>query len=146
MSEINVLTARPSETIAAQQALIRDQAHIIDVLKGALAANGLDMGDVLTPARGMTPQQSAILGVLYAAYPRVVSVFGLLESMPSRSLAEDDRMPKLVQVQVCHIRKRLGHAAIESFYGAGYRMGDDLYAQMSAEREAHVREPLKLAA
>jgi DNA-binding response OmpR family regulator len=141
MSEINVLNARPSETIAAQQAVIRDQAHIIDVLKGALAANGLDTGDLLTPARGMTPQQSAILGVLYAAYPRTVSVFGLLESMPSRSLAEDDRMPKLVQVQICHMRKRLGHDAIESVHGVGYRMGDAQHARMRAERE-----PMKMAA
>jgi DNA-binding response OmpR family regulator len=141
MSEIKFLNARPSETIATQQAVIRDQARIIDVLKGALAANGIDMGDVLTPTRGLTAQQSAILGVLYAAYPRVVSVFGLLESMPSRSVNEDERMPKLVQVQICHIRKRLGHAAIESFYGTGYRLGEDLYRQMSAERE-----PYKMAA
>jgi DNA-binding response OmpR family regulator len=142
MSEINMLTARPSETIAAQRAVILDQARIIDVLKGALAANGLDVGDMLIPApRDLTPQQSAMLGVLYAAYPRAVSVFGLLESMPSRSGAEDDRIPKLAQVQVCHMRKRLGHDAIESVHGFGYRMGKALHAQMRAERE-----PMKLAA
>jgi hypothetical protein len=141
MSEINVLTARPSETIAAQRAVILDQARIIDVLKGALAASGVELGDVWTPDRGLTPQQSAMLGVLYAAYPRTVSVFSLLESMPSRSGAEDDRMPKLAQVQICHMRKRLGHDAIESLHGVGYRLGDRMYAEMRAERE-----PLKMAA
>jgi DNA-binding response OmpR family regulator len=141
MSEINVLTVRPSETIAAQRAVIRDQERIIEVLKGALAASGIDAGDLLTPSRGLTAQQSAILGVLYAAYPRTVSLFGLLDCMPCRSGAEDDRLPKLVQVQVCHIRKRLGHGAIKSLYGVGYRLGDELYAEMRAERE-----PLKLAA
>lgn len=127
---------RPSEVISAQRLLIREQEALINVLKGALAAAGLSADDLVHPGfGGLTGQQAALVGALYAAHPRAVSHWALLEALPGRDAA-DDRQGATVRVQVCYARKVLGNDAIESVRGHGYRLGDALYRSMRAQRES----------
>ena len=58
-------SARPSEIIGAQRMVIREQAELIDVLKGALAVDGAQtVSDHSDWMRGLTPQERALVGAL----------------------------------------------------------------------------------
>lgn len=105
----------------------------IDVMKSQLAAQGQET----TPApaewmRKLTPSQRAIVGALYAAYPRAVRHLCLLESMTCRDHTKDRQMTTLT-VQISHIRKKFGRNSIESQWGDGYRLGDLFYASIPKE-------------
>lgn len=114
---------RPSELIAHQQDIIREQAAIIDVLKGALAADSVDSGPAFQPwMHGLTPQERALLGALYRRYPAPVSRYELLELLPGFDHVVE-RQPQLVSVKVSHVRRKLGPDAIVSVRGAGYSLG-----------------------
>ena len=90
--------ARPSERIRFQQDVIRQQDELIDLLKGALAAAGLHMEGKPEPwLSELTTQERALVGALFARFPRVVDRYDLLDSLPGYSNAEDR------QVQILNV-------------------------------------------
>ena len=115
---------RPSEIIALQKKVIEDQEGIITLLKAALAASG---EEVVVPTyhawmQGLTPQEQALLGVLFQHYPNPVDKYELLELIPGYDHVAE-RQAQLVSVKVHHLRKKLGADAIENVWGRGYRLG-----------------------
>lgn len=136
------LFRKPSRIIAEQQAVIAEQEALIELLKGALAAAGEEVPPFHPWMKGLTPQERAVLGALYRCYPRPVDKERLLDLMPGHDHVED-RCAQLVVVKVCHLRKKLGAAAIESVSGLGYRLSPLQYAAM---RAAESTTALKLVA
>lgn len=135
MRDIN--KARPSERIRFQQELIRQQDEMIDLLKGALAAAG-----VQAPAKPeswlseLTTQERALVGALFARFPRVVDRYDLLDALPGHSNTED-RQVQILNVVIHRIRKKLGEDAVRTERGAGFRLGQGLYADLKRKAEAY---------
>lgn len=123
----NAKAARPSEVMRSQQEVIRQQDELIEVLKGALSAAGMEA----VPAyagwmSGLSPQERALLGVLYAKYPRPVPREVILEFLPGQDHARE-RQLQVVDVLVHKLRKKLGADAVVTERGAGFRFGRHLY-------------------
>lgn len=124
---------RPSEIIAQQRQVIEEQEAIIEILKGALAAAGCDDASGFQPwMKGLTGQERAMIGALYASYPRTLDMYGLLERLPGHDRAEE-RQPQLVVIKVHQIRKKLGVSAIETVRGMGYRLSATLHALIAEQ-------------
>lgn len=110
---------RPSRIIAEQRDTIAEQEALIELLKGALAAGGLEEMPVYQSwMKGLTPQERALLGALYRCYPRPLDKHALLDLLPGQDHVEE-RDAKLVATKVCHLRKKLGADAIENIAGIG---------------------------
>jgi DNA-binding response OmpR family regulator len=125
----NAKAARPSEVMQSQQDVIRQQDELIEVLKGALSAAG--MATVPTYAgwmSGLSPQERALLGVLYARYPRPIPREVILEFLPGQDHTRE-RQLQVVDVLVHKLRKKLGADAVITERGAGFRFGRRLYEQ-----------------
>ena len=125
----NAKAARPSEVMQSQQEVIRQQDELIEVLKGALSAAGMEA----VPAyagwmSGLSPQERALLGVLYAKYPRPVPREVILEFLPGQDHTRE-RQLQVVDVLVHKLRKKLGVEAVVTERGAGFRLGRLLYDQ-----------------
>lgn len=125
--------ARPSERIRFQQDVIRQQDELIDLLKGALAAAGLHMEGKPEPwLSELTTQERALVGALFARFPRVMDRYDLLDSLPGYSNAED-RQVQILNVVVHRIRRKLGEDAIYTARGHGFRLGDRFYAELKSK-------------
>ena len=136
---------RPARIIAEQRETIAAQDALIEVLKGALAATGLEeMPAYQSWMMGLTPQERALLGALYRCYPRPMDKHALLDLLPGQDHVEE-RDAKLVATKVCHLRKKLGADAIENISGIGYRLSRQQYDAMR-RAEATLSGGLKLAA
>ncbi len=68
-------------------------------------------------AVGCTPQQAAILALLYHANRRYVRAMVLVEAIGSSS-----EEVKVAHIQISKLRTRLPADAIEGIYGRGYRL------------------------
>jgi DNA-binding response OmpR family regulator len=120
---------RPSELIARQKDIIRDLEGMVDVLKAALAAEGVDTTLTIQPwMRGLTHQERAVVGALYAAYPRVINKYDLLELLPGFDHVAERTMGS-VGVAICKVRKKIGKDAIENVWGSGFKLGDEFYSR-----------------
>ncbi len=118
----------------SQQEVIRQQDELIEVLKGALAAAGMRAA----PAHarwmsGLAPQERALLGVLYARYPRPAPREVILEFLPGNDHARE-RQLQVVDVLVHKLRKKLGAEAVVTVRGEGFRLGGDFYDQTPKTR------------
>lgn len=127
--------ARPSELLAFLKREIADLNAYCATLKGALSAAGLTS----TPARHpmlakLKPQEAALVGILFSAYPRVLHRYDILEALPGRDQVEE-RVASLVGCKVAHVRKTLGPDVIENVRGEGYRLGDRFYRELAATEE-----------
>jgi len=136
---------RPSRIIAEQRKVIAEQEALIELLKGALAADGRQSE---IPAyrpwmETLTPQERALMGAMHRAYPRPLSKETLLDLMPGHDHVED-RCAKLVTVKICHLRRKLGQDAIEHVRGIGYRLSAEQHAAMRPTEPAPAA--MKLAA
>ncbi len=130
---MDINKARPSERIRHQQDVIRQQDELIDLLKGSLAAAGLHMESKPEPwLSELTTQERALVGALFARFPRVVDRYDLLDSLPGYSNAED-RQVQILNVVIHRIRKKLGDDAICTARGQGFRLGDRFYAELKAK-------------
>lgn len=128
--------ARPSELLAFLKREVADLNAYCATLKGALAAAGLTS----TPGRHpllakLKPQEAALVGILFSAYPRVLHRYDILEALPGRDQVEE-RVASLVGCKVAHVRKTLGHDTIENVRGEGYRLGDRFYRELAAAEKA----------
>src|SRR5215471_16230945 len=133
---------RPSEIIALQKKVIEDQENIIATLKGALVAAGVGTpaAEALPEMGGLTRQESAMVGALCSAYPRIIDKYDLLEFLPGYDNVEE-RQVQVVSVTVHHVRRKLGADAIENVRGVGYRLGASVYEKLRngrVERRAPV--------
>jgi DNA-binding response OmpR family regulator len=133
LAELN--HARPSELLAFLKREVADLNAYCATLKGALSAAGLTS----TPARHpmlvkLKPQEAALVGILFSAYPRVLHRYDILEALPGRDQVEE-RVASLVGCKVAHVRKVLGHDAIENVRGEGYRLGAAFYGELAASGE-----------
>lgn len=136
---------RPSRIVAEQRETIAEQEALIELLKGALAAAGLDEMPVYQSwMKGLTPQERALLGALYRCYPRPLDKHALLDLLPGQDHVQE-RDAKLVATKVCHLRKKLGADAIENISGIGYRLSGQRYEAMR-RAEATPLAALRLAA
>ena len=125
---------RPSEVIAALRAQLAERDALIDVLKGALSADGAEVIAAAPAALvALSPQERAFVGVLFRAYPRAVDAYVLLDLLPSRDHARE-RDLSLVTVLAWKVRKKLGADAITSARGRGYRLGAPLHATLVAQQ------------
>jgi len=130
----NSKSARPSEILRAQQDIIRQQDAIIQVLKGALAAAGLGFAPKQADwMAGLTKQEAALVGVLYAHFPRSVPRADIIEHLPGNDHARE-RQLQLVDIVVHKVRKKLGAQAIEAERGVGFRLGEAFHAELPKER------------
>ena len=130
----NSKSARPSEIVRSQQDVIRQQDELIEVLKGALAAAGVNA--VPAHARwmtGLSPQERALVGVLYARYPRPVPREVLLDLLPGNDHARE-RQLQVVDVVVHKVRKKLGADAVVTERGEGFRFGGAFYDKLPKSR------------
>lgn len=128
----NMKAARPSEILRSQQAVIRQQDELIEVLKAALAAAGVEH----TPSYsawmgGLVRQERALVGILFASYPRALARETILELLPSQDRARE-RQLQIVDAVVCKIRKKLGAEAVVTERGEGFRLGGALHGQLQA--------------
>jgi hypothetical protein len=135
MVDVTITTkaARPSEIIEAQSAIIRQQGELIDVLKGALFAAGTTAAPA--PAewmRGLTSQERALVGLLYACYPRARSTYDLLEGLPGRDHARE-RQVQIVGSVVHKVRRKLGADAVVTERGLGFRLGERFFETLPKE-------------
>ena len=129
-AKVSCATARPSRVIAEQRELIAELEALVDLLKGALAAGGMDaIPSFHHWMRDLTPQERALLGCLQRSYPRPLDKFALLDLLPGQDHVKD-RQPELVAAKVCHLRRKLGSDAIESVRGMGYRLSARQYQAM----------------
>jgi DNA-binding response OmpR family regulator len=69
----------------------------------------------------LQPARAALVATLYAAAPRSVSTWALLEAIPSGDHARE-RSDDVLKVHICFIRRTLGAAAIETVHRHGYRL------------------------
>lgn len=119
----NSKAARPSEIMRAQADVIRQQEAIIAVLKGALAATGMAQApEVADWAAGLTKQEAALVGVLFARYPKAIPRADIIEHLPGHDHARE-RQLQLVDIVVHKVRKKLGADTIEAERGIGFRLG-----------------------
>lgn len=65
------------------------------------------------------PQVAQLLAALYAANGRPMSRYQILEALPTKH-DNDERGSQLISVLVCHARKALGKAAINTVWGHGF--------------------------
>jgi DNA-binding response OmpR family regulator len=130
----NSKSARPSEILRAQQDIIRQQDAIIQVLKGALAAAGLGFAPTQADwMSGLTKQEAALVGVLYAHYPRSVPRADIIEHLPGHDHARE-RQLQLVDIVVHKVRRKLGAQTIEAERGVGFRLSESFHAGLPKER------------
>jgi DNA-binding response OmpR family regulator len=133
---INTKAARPSEIIQSQHDIIRRQDELIDVLKGALAAFGAaEVPAAAAWMRGLTVQERALVGVLYASYPRTSSRYDLLERLPGRDHTQE-RQVQIVNILVHKIRKKLSLDAIVTERGIGFRLSKRFYESLPKDAKA----------
>ncbi len=71
--------------------------------------------------RGGRAQTADLVAALYAAKGRPMTIWQIMEAIPSPS-GNDDRDPRLAAVLVCIARKWLGHDGIRTVWGAGYAL------------------------
>lgn len=134
--QVTLRHERHLRTIAEQRETIRELEALVDLLKGALAAGGRDPEPEFQAWMiGLTPQERALVGALYRAYPRPLSKHALLDLIPGQDHVED-RQPELVAAKVCHLRKKLGADIIESVRGLGYRLGERQHRAMQRRSSA----------
>ena len=123
----NARSARPSEIIGAQRTVIREQAALIDVLKGALAADGAQSvphhGEWM---RGLTPQERALVGALYTVHPRILGREALIECLPSRDHVVE-RQLQTVDIVIHKVRAKLGADTVINHRGLGFQLGEQFY-------------------
>lgn len=139
--ELSLLSkqATTSDILASQALVIRQQEHVIEVLKGALAGASVAADIPHAPwMEGLTPQERALIGVLLGCYPKHAPGYLILDALPGK-IDLRDREVQLVTVLVSKARRRFGSAAIETVKGLGYRLG-------SAFRDGLLADEAKLAA
>lgn len=105
------------------RAEVADLNAYADTLKGVLVASGFETFERVGGwAAKLSPQERALVGALFHAYPRVMAAADLLECLPGQDHAVD-RQLGLVAVKVCHIRAKLGADAIVTERGVGFALG-----------------------
>ena len=94
------------------------------ILRGALSAQGVEL-QVGPPAWAvdLRKQEAELVGVLLRAHPLAVDRYDIEERLSGRDHAAE-RDVKLADVLVCHVRRKLGAASIETVRGTGYRLAD----------------------
>jgi len=123
-------SARPSEILQSQSAVIRQQEELIELLKSALAATGMSAIPTYAPwMAGLTAQERALLGVLYSGYPHVARREQIVELLPGYDHVKE-RQLQIVDAVVHKIRKKLGADTIFTERGLGFRMGAAFYDRM----------------
>jgi DNA-binding response OmpR family regulator len=131
-ADANLNQGRPSAQLAHLKQEVADLEAYCAALKGALAAAGVASAPMRHPLLAkLKPQEAALVGILFSAYPRIMHRYDILEALPGRDTVEE-RVASLVPCKVAHVRRALGHEAIENLRGEGYRLGPALHAQLSA--------------
>ena len=116
---------------------IRNDAEVADRLYAALS----ERTKHLQGASIGRPQAAKMIAALYAVNGRAISLWMLLEAVPSPSHKE--RGENLVRVWVRRARQGLGKDAIANVWGHGYRLTD---AGMAAVAEILRAAPTAKAA
>lgn len=100
-------------------ALEEEVAYLKDELS---LTKSKDVVDRLRRRFQLSGQQATVLAAIYNAKGRCLQQWFLEEIAPP--MLAPDRGPKHMQVQICNIRNKVGKAAIETVWGAGYRITD----------------------
>lgn len=80
---------------------------------------------------GLQPGDASLVLALYQAKGSVRNKLQLHEAIPAVWVDHDDRGLKIIDVRICRLRKRLGHDAIETLWGQGYRLTAEGIAKVS---------------
>lgn len=83
-----------------------------------------DANAIIGPALKLTPMQGCIILLLYEARGRVLSRYFLDAQLP---LAKNKERvdTQAIDVQISHMRKRLGRSVIENVWGHGFRLSEE---------------------
>ena len=128
--QLTTKSARPSEILRSQCEVIRQQDELIELLKSALAATGMSAVPTYAPwLDGLTSQERALVGVLYARYPGVARREQILELLPGYDHVKE-RQLQIVDAVVHKIRRKLGAETILTDRGRGFRMGAAFYEEL----------------
>lgn len=102
---------------------IEELHAIIDLLKGALASEspGHRLIEPQPWMRGLSRQERALVGALFARSPRPISLWDLLDLLPGHDRVEE-RQVQIVPVLVMRVRNKLGRDVISNERGEGYFM------------------------
>lgn len=126
----NFKAARTSDILRSQQTVIRQQDELIEVLKGALAAAGVSGVPAHEPWMSvLSRQERALVGILYARYPRVLPRVTILDLLPSLDHAHE-RQLQIVDTVVHKVRRKLGKDTVVTERGEGFRLGAALHEQL----------------
>jgi DNA-binding response OmpR family regulator len=129
---LNSKAARPSDILRSQQTLIRQQDELIEVLKGALAAAGVSWAPIHAAwMSGMARQERALIGMLFASYPRAMPRESILDLLPGQDHARE-RQLQIVDTVVHKVRKKLGKDAVVTERSIGFRLGAAFQQQLQA--------------
>jgi DNA-binding response OmpR family regulator len=100
------------------------------VLKGALAAAGVSGVPAHEPWMSvLSRQERALVGILYARYPRILTRVTILEMLPSLDHAHE-RQLRIVDTVVHKVRRKLGKDTVVTERGEGFRLGAELHEQL----------------
>jgi DNA-binding response OmpR family regulator len=116
----------PAALIAAMQARIDDLEAIVEELT-ALPPDWHDLPGRLGVK--LSPCESAVMGLLLRARPRIVTRTNMLAAMSMAPGATGEAEPKVVDVIICHLRRKLasarGRPRIVTAWGVGYSLEMD---------------------
>lgn len=128
----NSKAARPSEILRSQQSVIRQQDELIELLKGALAAAGVNWAPTYAAwMSALARQERALVGILFASYPRAMPREAILGLLPAQDHARE-RQLQIVDILVHKVRKKLGKDTVVTERGEGFRLGEALHGQLQA--------------
>jgi DNA-binding response OmpR family regulator len=103
---------------------------MIDVLKGALAAETVEAIGVPQWAKALAPQHRAIMGALVAKFPHYMTREALDSCIPHQDHTVACHL-RMIDVLVCRVRKILGPDTFEALRGAGYRVSPEFMARIA---------------
>jgi len=116
-----------------QQCAIAELSHMVDVLKGALAAAHVETVPAPAPwMQELTPACRALVGALHTAYPNILTHDHLMQILPSRG-DPYDRQQRSINTLVKRTRKVLGRDSIVSEYGIGYHLSAGGFRNIPSE-------------
>jgi DNA-binding response OmpR family regulator len=122
-----------AHTCPSCAAKARKIAELERLLDGALYTTKREAARLIR-VLGVTEQQAEILTVLYRSGHDCVKGMAVIDALPPARRGErtEENRDNLIKVQVSHLRKQLGREAVETVWGAGYRLGADMRATIKA--------------
>lgn len=116
------------------------EIEISEVRKELVATRRNDETAKIAVAFGLTMQEAALLHVLYLANG-LLPVHVISHRLPAVGVVAEEREPKIVDVVICKVRRKLGDDIIKTVFRQGRRLSDE---GRELVRKALANEPFTL--